>query len=210
MSRWSNRIQIVLIGDSGVGKTAIARRYTKDVFEVSITTIGVCPDIFNVSYQGLEYNAVIWDTAGQERFRSMVPSFYRNAQIICVVYDVTDDESTVVGQMTHWVQELAMHHPGIEQVPIFVVGNKSDLDLRLINPDQVIEPMVQQWNENPNLTVYTKLVSAATGRGINNLFDNMFEVFFTKFCPVPIRYQVGSEPDEFVLDSRQKKRSGCC
>ena len=82
---------MVLIGDSGVGKSSLILRFTEDSFNGSfISTVGVDFKIKTLEIKGLNIKMQIWDTAGQERFRKIVSTYYRGAHGIIVVYDITD------------------------------------------------------------------------------------------------------------------------
>ncbi|KAI4211945.1 MAG: hypothetical protein LQ351_005285 [Letrouitia transgressa] len=100
--------KLLLIGDSGVGKSCLLLRFADDTYTESyISTIGVD----------------FWDTAGQERFRTITSSYYRGAHGICVVYDVTDMDS--FNNVKQWLQEIDRY--ATEGVNKLLVGNKSDM-----------------------------------------------------------------------------------
>jgi Ras-related protein Rab-1A len=117
--------KLLLIGDSGVGKSCLLLRYADQTYTASyISTIGVDFKIRTIEYKGKTIKLQIWDTAGQERFRTITSSYYRGAHGIFVVYDVTnaDSFSSIQKQWQNDIQRYATPH-----VPIVLVGNKTDM-----------------------------------------------------------------------------------
>lgn len=89
-----DQIKLLLIGDSGVGKSCCLLRFSEDSFTPSfITTIGIDFKIRTIELDGKRVKLQIWDTAGQERFRTITTAYYRGAMGILLVYDVTDERS---------------------------------------------------------------------------------------------------------------------
>ena len=116
--------KLLLIGDSGVGKSCLLLRFADDTYTESyISTIGVDFKIRTVELDGKTIKLQIWDTAGQERFRTISSSYYRGAHGIIVVYDVTDAVS--FNNVKQWLHELDRY--ANENVNKLLVGNKSDL-----------------------------------------------------------------------------------
>jgi Ras-related protein Rab-8A len=95
----------------GVGKTCLLLRYANEAFSPTfITTIGIDFKIKNIQLGGKRIKLQIWDTAGQERFRTITTSYFRGAQGILLVYDVTD--RTTFLSIRNWVQQIQMvRHP---------------------------------------------------------------------------------------------------
>nr|AAC37385.1 Rab1A [Dictyostelium discoideum]prf//2004272A rab1A gene [Dictyostelium discoideum] len=116
--------KLLLIGDSGVGKSCLLLRFADDTYSESfISTIGVDFKIRTIELNGKTIKLQIWDTAGQERFRTITSSYYRGAHGIIVVYDVTD--KLTFENVRQWLQEIDRF--ACENVNKLLVGNKSDL-----------------------------------------------------------------------------------
>jgi len=102
------QIKLLMIGDSGVGKTCLLLRYANDSFSPTfITTIGIDFKIKTIELGGKVVKLQIWDTAGQERFRTITTSYFRGAQGILLVYDVTDRGS--FENIKNWVGQIQQH-----------------------------------------------------------------------------------------------------
>jgi len=126
--------KVVLIGDSGVGKTNILSRYIKDKFNMQTpSTIGVEFATKAMKIEGSTVQAQIWDTAGQERYKAITNTYYRNAVGAFLVYDISKRLS--YENIDKWLNELRDHaHPNIA---ILLVGNKSDLKhLRAVSHEE--------------------------------------------------------------------------
>merc|ERR1711998_728348 len=117
-------IKLLLIGDSGVGKSCLLCRYSDDVFNSNfITTIGIDFKIRTIELDGSKIKLQIWDTAGQERFRTITQAYYRGAMGILLVYDVCDDKS--FQNIRTWMRNIEQHaNDGVNRI---LIGNKCDM-----------------------------------------------------------------------------------
>ncbi|KAH3768091.1 Rab GTPase [Pelomyxa schiedti] len=122
--------KILLIGDSGVGKSCLLIRFADDAWtDTHIATIGVDFKIKTLNCDGKVIKLQIWDTAGQERFRTITSSYYRGAQGIILVFDCTDMETYT--NVKQWLGEIERY--ACENVNKLLVGNKTDLvDQRVV------------------------------------------------------------------------------
>jgi Ras-related protein Rab-1A len=115
----------LVIGNSGVGKSCLLIRFTDDTWSDSyVTTIGVDFKIKTLDVDGKSVKLQIWDTAGQERFRNIISSYYRGAQGIMLVYDITDLES--FQNLNSWLIEIEKN--ASKNVYKILVGNKCDME----------------------------------------------------------------------------------
>ncbi|RVW22236.1 Ras-related protein RABE1c [Vitis vinifera] len=118
-------VKLLLIGDSGVGKSCLLLRFSDDSFTTSfITTIGIDFKIRTIELDGKRIKLQIWDTAGQERFRTITTAYYRGAMGILLVYDVTDESS--FNNIRNWIRNIEQH--ASDNVNKILVGNKADMD----------------------------------------------------------------------------------
>lgn len=116
--------KIILIGDSGVGKTSLMNRYTDNTYEQgNASTIGVDFKIKTVVVDGNKIKLQIWDTAGQERFRAIVSHYYRGANGIFIVFDMLNRDSFT--HLKDWIDELDKKD-ALRTAEIRILGNKID------------------------------------------------------------------------------------
>ncbi|XP_050296304.1 ras-related protein Rab-43 [Anthonomus grandis grandis] len=117
--------KIVLIGDCGTGKTCVVQRFKNGTFiERHGNTIGVDFSMKTVNVDGKNVKLQIWDTAGQERFRTITQSYYRSANGVIIVYDITKRSSFL--SVARWVEEIRRY--ASTSVLLALVGNKADLE----------------------------------------------------------------------------------
>jgi len=128
--------KVVLIGDSGVGKSNILARFTRDEFNLeSKSTIGVEFATKSVPTDGKVIKAQIWDTAGQERYRAITSAYYRGAVGALLVYDLSKRQT--YENVERWLKELRDHAD--EHIVVMLVGNKADLrHLRTVQTEEAV------------------------------------------------------------------------
>lgn len=130
-------LKIILLGDSGVGKTSLMRQFVSGKFESRYkATIGADFFTHEEVIDGRPVNLQIWDTAGQERFQSLGSAFYRGADACMIVFDITSSES--FSHITTWLQEFTLQ---AGQKDMVLIGNKADVQDRR----QVYNRGIQQW-----------------------------------------------------------------
>eukprot|EP00310_Coccolithus_braarudii_P023149 CAMPEP_0183357048 /NCGR_PEP_ID=MMETSP0164_2-20130417/45349_1 /TAXON_ID=221442 /ORGANISM="Coccolithus pelagicus ssp braarudi, Strain PLY182g" /LENGTH=206 /DNA_ID=CAMNT_0025530593 /DNA_START=39 /DNA_END=659 /DNA_ORIENTATION=+ len=143
MSRHKKAIlKVIILGDSGVGKTSLMNRYCKDRFSQKYkATIGADTMTKEVQVEEKLVTLQIWDTAGQERFQSLGVSFYRGADACVLVYDITNKKS--FDNLSTWRDDFlnTANPKNVADFPFVVIGNKSDMDARR----QVSKGQANKW-----------------------------------------------------------------
>ena len=163
--------KVVLLGDSGVGKTCIISRYIQGTFEKNCTsTNGASYCSKNVKFENFGKNLLldIWDTAGQEKYKSLTKFFYKDAAVAILVYDITRKDS-FENLKNYWHKQLLEN--GEKNVVLGVAGNKCDL----YENEAVSEKEGQDYGHSIN--AYFKLVSAKNNISIDEFFNSMVEKF---------------------------------
>ena len=156
--------KLVLIGDSGVGKTNILSRYINNEFSLATqSTVGVEFGSKIIKKNDKSIKLQIWDTAGQERYKSITNAYYKGSKGAFVVYDIS--RKVTFEDVDKWIGELKTN--GSEDVLIMLIGNKSDLeDKREVQTEEVAKKAEQY-------KIAFCETSALEGKNIENAFDNL-------------------------------------
>jgi len=157
-------LKVLVIGDTGVGKSCLLLRFADDAFTPSfMPTIGIDFRIKEMELEGQTVKLQVWDTAGQDRFRSITNAYYRGAHGVMLVYDVTDSKS--FHNVKNWMHNLDEHASGA--VNRILVANKSDMvDKRVIEPDRG-RALAEQYG------VKFFETSAKTGTEVDSAFEGL-------------------------------------
>jgi len=167
--------KVVLIGDSGVGKSNLLSRFTRNEFCLeSKSTIGVEFATRSVQIDGKTIKAQIWDTAGQERYRAITSAYYRGAVGALLVYDITSFES--FNNARKWLTELRDHSDS--NIVVLLAGNKNDLShLRAVSVEQAHE-----FANSEDLT--TIETSALNSSNVEQAFTDLLSMTYSVMCKV--------------------------
>lgn len=159
-------VKIVLIGDSGVGKTSILGRFARNQFNPdSKATIGVEFATKTLTINDKQCKAQIWDTAGQERYRAITSAYYRGAAGALLLYDIT--ASLSFSNLGRWLGELKENAD--ENIVVMLVGNKCDLkDSRNVTKDEGIS-----FSKTNNLLFFE--TSAKDSTNVNEAFEHLLK-----------------------------------
>ena len=199
------KYKLIFLGDQGVGKSCILNRFLNDSFtEDYQATIGLDFQSKNIQIENQDIHLLLYDTAGQEKFRSLIPMYTRDANIILLVYDITNRDS--FNHLPEWLKDLT--NINLDEVILAVVANKIDLaDKRYITLEEG-----KKFAEEHNFVFQE--ISAKTGSGFSDLFyKNLFEKIRTKFRPSG--QQPASEINDIKFNIEQdtnktEKKRKCC
>ncbi|MCO5596429.1 hypothetical protein L7F22_050492 [Adiantum nelumboides] len=200
--------KVVLIGDSGVGKSNLLSRFTRNEFHLeSKSTIGVEFATRTIQVDGKTIKAQIWDTAGQERYRAITSAYYRGAVGALLIYDMTKQASYT--HVEKWLKELRDHADA--NIVIMLVGNKSDLvHLRAVSTQEA-----ETFAEKEGLSfVETSALNASN-------VEVAFQTILTEIYNIVSKKALSLEEDAVstpkegkpipLVDSQETtKKGGCC
>ena len=156
--------KILTIGESGVGKTCILRRFVENKFlKNHLATIGIDFKTKTVNIKNKEIKLKIWDTAGEERFRNITQQYYKGADGIVLVYDVTDEAS--YDKIKDWMDQI-ISNTTRDNIGLVLLGNKCDFEERAITEEQG-----KKLAEELKISYFE--TSALNGQGINEAFEQL-------------------------------------
>ena len=155
-------IKILTLGDTMVGKSSIVLRFSEDKFDDNqFATIGIDFKTKYIKIGDSSVKVLIWDTAGQEKFQNIAKQYYKGANGVLLIYDISSRKS--FERINFWLKELKENNR-IDELFICLVGNKIDLEeKRVISKEEG-----ENYAKENNISFFE--VSARTGKGINDLF----------------------------------------
>lgn len=196
--------KLLLIGDSGVGKSCLLLRFADNTYTESyISTIGVDFKIRTLDIDGKTVKLQIWDTAGQERFRTITSSYYRGAHGIIVVYDITDRDS--YNNVKTWLSEIQRF--ASENVNTLLVGNKADLQSKRV----VEKADAEEYSRSSSMPFLE--TSAKNADNVEAAFLTMASSIKNRMAsaPAPSSSGAGAKVTMSGADiSGNKQGGGCC
>ena len=200
---YDKKCQLLIIGDSTVGKTSILSRFVNGTFNSNyLATVGLDNFTKDETIDDKNVRIKIWDTAGQERYKALTKGFFRNAEGIMIVYDVTNQES--FENLKNWIQSIKdnMGNDFLERIPVVIIGNKIDSDEREIKTEDA-ESFCKQQNYPYFET------SAKTGENI----DNTIRFLVKKVIDVNSDNKEGNNENGNIKinteEHNKKEKSGC-
>ena len=194
--------KILTIGESGVGKTCVLRRFVENKFvENHLSTIGIDFKTKALNINNQEIKLKLWDTAGQERFRNITTQYYKGADGIVLVFDVTDVAS--YEKIRDWMEQI-LSNTQQDEIGLVLLGNKCDMESRNVTREMGIK-MAEE------LKISYFEISALTGQGIREAFETLTQDIMKKKG-----IGEGTEAGGVSLNKGKKKKdkikkdSDCC
>ena len=207
--------KVVLVGESGVGKTSIITKFIDDTFQEDqqSTTGGTFSTKSVICDGGKILKFEIWDTAGQERYRALTKMFYKDANAAIMVYDITRKDS-FEELKNYWSEQIKESSP--EGIILVVAANKSDLFEHEAIDESIAREFAQQ------IGAFYIATSAKNSDGINNLFEEIAKKY-TGSSTITIKKDEGDEPaveeekkdtvkitQNQKVEQKGKKKGGFC
>ena len=195
-----DEFKVIIVGSSGVGKSALLLRFVDDKFdnELLSATIGVDFKFRTIDVDGRNLKLQIWDTAGQENFRTIVSAYYKGADAIIVVYDHSDPQT--FGEVEEfWLSEINEHKQ--EECVVMILANKCDLE-----GEQLNEVRVKSLKKHLGASLSFD-VSAKTSDMVENAFREMARQIQKR------KIKKASNPGtklSFSGAPEEKQKTGCC
>lgn len=185
-SQYDYSFKIIVIGDSGVGKSCLTLKATKNLFENHYAaTVGFEFFTFNSRIDNKVIKLQIWDTCGQEIYRSLIANFYRNSSLAFLIYSIDSRDS--FKNLELWMKDLrTMANPDVK---IFLIGNKTDL----VNKRQVSYEDGEQFYKSNNLDYFNE-TSAKTGFNTKNVFIEASKLLYEE----SLKYKGNPRTDSIV------------
>ena len=209
--------KLIVVGDSGVGKSCLTIKATKDNFDsIYSPTIGFEFMTFFIKIEDLYVKLQIWDTCGQEVYRSLISSFYHNSSLALLVYAIDEKNSFI--HLDSWLNEIRTH--GNPDINIFLIGNKVDLENKRVITRELAEDFVEK--NNAKLFLET---SAKTGFNAQNVFIEATKLLYEQHLQFKDRISrpdtlgniVGDDVNKNIVmetideeESNKSRKKGCC
>ncbi|BFZ18752.1 hypothetical protein BsWGS_21791 [Bradybaena similaris] len=198
---YDHLFKLLIIGDSGVGKSSLLLRFADNVFSGTyITTIGVDFKIRTIDINGERVKLQIWDTAGQERFRTITSTYYRGTHGVVVVYDVTSGES--FANVQRWLHEIDQNCDVVNRI---LVGNKDD------DPDRkvVLTQDAQRFAERMQIQLFE--TSAKENKNVEEMFNAITKLVLES--KRKMQEEARKQPSNTIRvgpSAAAKKKQKCC
>jgi small GTP-binding protein len=199
---YDEKVKIMVLGDSKIGKTSLISRYCNNEFLGGqyLSTVGID---FQVKYLEIDKKTIrlqIWDTAGQERYRNIAKSYFQSTDGFVIVYDITNEES--FEKLDFWFEQINTNAPKIAKTILF--GNKSDMkDERKVSKEEG-----EKYAKDNELTFFE--VSAKDGSNVNEAFEHLVKDILNHFSPSRHSENRKTKRLTVPVAKKAKNNNGCC
>ena len=206
----SKNLKIILLGESGVGKTSIISRYYMNTFDPEQpSTLGTTFITKKIVKKKIEYNLNIWDTTGQEKYHSVTKLFVHGANIAILVYAI--DQIETLNKLDYWIQTIKDNCDN--NVILSIVGNKYDLNYDDDNDDKKKKIVSDEEGETyakENNAIF-KLISAKSDKkGIDSLFDNLLDEYIKQDSEQNFEKKEKNTKLDKNKTKKKEKKNNCC
>lgn len=185
--------RIIIVGDSGVGKTSLVHRIqTGAFFDNASPTIGAGVAPIEVQLGQKTYSFQLWDTAGQEMYRNIIPIYFRNAVYAIVTFSFTDLKSFT--NLASWLDEVRTHADS--NCGIVIAGNKHDGE-----DTAVTDEAAKEWAKEQGLNIF--FTSALTGENVLSLIEYV-AIQYSEATNLP------NQPNSLNINDQANKKKSCC
>ena len=198
---YDEKIKIMVIGESKIGKTSLISRYCNNEFcgGAYLSTIGIDYQIKDLNIRKKKIRVQIWDTAGQERYRNIAKNYFQSSDGFIIVYDISSTES--FEKLDYWIEQIKTNAK--ECIKMILFGNKCDI----IDERKVPKEDGEEYAKNNNIKFFE--VSAKEGTNVTNAFETFVNDILASYSPndnfKKRKSKMLSTPIELP-----KKKSFCC
>ena len=199
--------QLLIIGDSSVGKTSLITRYTNGTFkEEYLATVGLDYYSKEEVINNKTINIKLWDTAGQERYKSLTQNYFKNAEGVLLTYDITNSES--FDNLKEWISSIKKNMEGKDIfIPVIIIGNKIDMEESRETSKEDAEKFAKENNYKYFET------SAKTGEGVDDAIRELVIQILKQNGQIDDQKEARASSvqiKEENLDKKSEKKKGCC
>jgi small GTP-binding protein len=201
--------KIIVIGDSGVGKSCLTNRATTNLFEDTYSaTVGFEFLSFNVKINEKVIKLQIWDTCGQELYRSLITNFYRNSSLAIIVYAINSKDS--FDNIEMWLRELRTHSN--PDAKVFLIGNKNDLE----KERKITKEQGENYAKINKMNLFIES-SAKTGFNSKKIFIKAAKMLYDEHLKYKDMGNIEGDNEvknldiqKQVIDAKKQQKGGCC